>query len=122
MKIKQKIKSDTLSKVIAESMENKKAEDIKIINLKSIENSVTDYFVIATGTSNIHIDSISYGIEKDVFRILHEKPWKTEGKDNSEWVLIDFIDVVVHVFNKENRNEYNLEGLWGDGNENFKIK
>ncbi len=120
MKIKEKIKSNSLSKVIAESMENKKAEDIKIINLKNIKNSVTDYFVIATGTSNIHIDSISEGIEEDVLKNFHEKPWKTEGKDNSEWILIDFIDVVVHVFNKENRNQYNLEGLWGDGNENIK--
>lgn len=120
MKIKQKIKSDTLSKVIAESMENKKAEDIKIINLKSIKNSFTDYFVIATGTSNIHIDSISEGVEKDVYNHFHEKPWKSEGKTNSEWVLIDYIDVVVHIFNKENRTQYNLEGLWGYENEYVK--
>ena len=117
MKIKQKINSKKLSKFIAVSMENKKAEDIKIINLKNIKNSVTDYFVLATGNSNIHIDSIAEGIEEDVFNNFHEKPWSKEGKDNSEWVLIDFIDVVAHVFNEKNRNEYNLEGLWGDDNE-----
>ncbi len=98
-------------------MENKKAEDIKIIKLKNIRNSVTDYFVLATGNSNVHIDSIAEGIEKDVFNSFHEKPWNKEGKDNAEWVLIDFIDVVAHVFNEKNRTEYNLEGLWGDDNE-----
>ena len=95
-------------------MENKKAEDIKIINLKNIKNSVTDYFVLATGNSNIHIDSIAEGIEEDVFKNFREKPWKKEGKDNAEWVLIDFVDLVAHVFNEKNRTEYNLEGLWGD--------
>ena len=62
-------------------MENKKAEDIKIINLKNIKNSVTDYFVLATGNSNIHIDSIAEGIEEDVFKKFHEKPWSKEGKE-----------------------------------------
>ena len=99
-------------------MEGKKAEDIKIINLKKIKNSVTDYFVLATGTSSIHVDSIAEGIEDDVYKKLKEKPWNSEGKNNSQWVLIDFIDVVAHVFNEKNRSEYNLEGLWGDENEN----
>tara|TARA_A100000164_G_C21943553_1_gene792132 strand:+ start:3369 stop:3734 length:366 start_codon:yes stop_codon:yes gene_type:complete len=117
LKIKQKINSKKLSNFIAVSMENKKAEDIKIIKLKNIKNSVTDYFVVATGNSNVHIDSIAEGIEEDVFKNFHEKPWNKEGKDNAEWVLIDFIDVVAHVFNEKNRTEYNLEGLWGDNNE-----
>ena len=115
MKINQKINSNKLSKFIASCMEDKKAQDIRIIDLKKINNSVTDYFVLATGTSNTHIDAISDGIEVDVFKRFKERPWKKEGKDNKEWVLIDFVDVVAHIFNENKRSLYNLEKLWGDG-------
>lgn len=115
MKLDQNINSSKLSSYIADCMENKKAEDIRIIDLKKIKNSVTDYFVLATGNSNIHIDSIADGIESDVFKKFKERPWKKEGKINSEWVLIDFVNVVAHVFDKEKRKLYNLETLWGDG-------
>lgn len=115
MKLNQKVDSSRLSSYIADCMENKKAEEIRIIDLKKIKNSVTDYFVLATGNSNIHVDSIADGIEADVYKKYKERPWKKEGKDNSEWVLIDFVNVVAHVFDEEKRNLYNLETLWGDG-------
>ena len=60
-------------------MDDKKAEDIRIINLKKIENSVTDYFVLATGNSNIHVDAIADGIQEDVLKKFNERPWKKEG-------------------------------------------
>ena len=115
MKLNQKVDSSRLSSYIADCMENKKAEEIRIIDLKKIKNSVTDYFVLATGNSNTHVDSIADGIEVDVYKKYKERPWKKEGKDNSEWVLIDFVNVVAHVFDEEKRNLYNLETLWGDG-------
>ncbi len=115
MKLNQKVDSSRLSSYIADCMENKKAEEIRIIDLKKIKNSVTDYFVLATGNSNTHVDSIADGIEADVYKKYKERPWKKEGKDNSEWVLIDFVNVVAHVFDEEKRNLYNLETLWGDG-------
>ena len=115
MKLNQKVDSSSLSSYIADCMENKKAEEIRIIDLKKIKNSVTDYFVLATGNSNTHVDSIADGIEVDVYKKYKERPWKKEGKDNSEWVLIDFVNVVAHVFDEEKRNLYNLETLWGDG-------
>ena len=115
MKLNQKVDSSRLSSYIADCMENKKAEEIRIIDLKKIKNSVTDYFVLATGNSNTHVDSIADGIEDDVYKKYKERPWKKEGKDNSEWVLIDFVNVVAHVFDEEKRNLYNLETLWGDG-------
>ena len=96
-------------------MEDKKAQDIRIIDLKKINTSVTDYFVLATGTSNTHIDAISDGIEIDVFNRFKEKPWKKEGENIREWILIDFVDVVAHIFNENKRSIYNLEKLWGDG-------
>ena len=83
-------------------MDDKKAEDIRIINLKKIENSVTDYFVLATGNSNIHVDSIADGIQEDVLKKFNERPWKKEGIENREWILIDFVNVVAHIFDERN--------------------
>tara|TARA_B100000686_G_C16660037_1_gene900400 strand:+ start:658 stop:978 length:321 start_codon:yes stop_codon:yes gene_type:complete len=96
-------------------MEDKKAKEIVIINLKKINNSITDYFVLATGTSNTHIDSIGEGLEYDVFNKFSEKPWNIEGIKNRKWVLIDYINVVAHIFNQDKRKLYDLEKLWGDG-------
>tara|TARA_B100000925_G_scaffold78454_1_gene55454 strand:+ start:1339 stop:1653 length:315 start_codon:yes stop_codon:yes gene_type:complete len=96
-------------------MDDKKALDIRIINLKNIKNSVTDYFVLATGNSNVHIDAIAEGIQDDVYKKYNERPWKKEGIENREWILIDFVNVVAHVFDESKRNLYNLENLWGDG-------
>jgi len=115
LKIKDKINSDKLSKFIANCMDDKKAEDIRIINLKEINNSVTDYFVLATGNSNIHIDAIADGIQENVFKEYNERPWKKEGIENREWILIDFVNVVAHIFDEKKRNLYELEKLWGDG-------
>ncbi len=115
MKIKQKINSDKLSSFIANCMGDKKATDIRIINLKNIKNSVTDYFVLATGNSTIHIDAIADGVQVDVYKEYQERPWKKEGIENSEWILIDFVNVVAHIFDENKRSLYNLENLWGDG-------
>ena len=115
MKIKQKINSDKLSSFIANCMDDKKAIDIRIINLKNIKNSITDYFVLATGNSNIHIDAIADGVQVDVYKKYKERPWKKEGLENSEWILIDFVNVVAHIFDENKRGLYNLENLWGDG-------
>ena len=76
-------------------MNENKAEDIKILNLKKINNSVTDYFVLCTGKSTTQIDAIADNIEEKVSKKFSEKPWKKEGKINKEWILIDFVNVVV---------------------------
>ena len=115
MKLNKNINSDKLSSFIAHCMDDKKALDIRIINLKNIKNSVTDYFVLATGNSNVHIDAIAEGIQDDVYKKYHERPWSKEGIENSEWILIDFVNVVAHVFDENKRSLYNLENLWGDG-------
>mgnify|MGYP002824703511 FL=1 len=115
MKLNKNINSDKLSSFIAHCMDDKKALDIRIINLKNIKNSVTDYFVLATGNSNVHIDAIAEGIQDDVYKKYNERPWRKEGIENREWILIDFVNVVAHVFDESKRNLYNLENLWGDG-------
>ena len=111
----QLVNSKKLSNIIAKSMKDKKAKEVSIINLEKIKNSICDYFVICSGNSDIQIDSIAENIEKKVYENTNEKPWKKEGKDNREWILIDFVDVVAHIFNENKRSIYNLEKLWGDG-------
>ena len=72
------------------------------------------YFIICDGSSNIQVNSIISSINKVVRKGIKEKPYQIEGIENSEWVLMDYVDVVVHVFKKEKRNFYDIESLWGD--------
>ena len=106
--------SDILLETIINGMQEVKGKDISVLNLKEIETAVCKYFVICSGTSNIHVSSISDNIRKFVSKEIKEKPWGTEGEDTSEWVLMDYSDIVVHVFQTQIREFYNLEDLWGD--------
>ncbi len=106
--------SDLLADVIVHGIQEKKGEDIVTLNLKNLPNAVTDYFIICSGTSNTQVDAITDSIEKEVREALGDKPISIEGKQSSEWVLMDYVNVVVHVFQKDIREFYNLEALWAD--------
>ncbi len=108
------ITSTRLSEVIVEGMLEKKAEDVVIMDLREVKTAVADYFVICSGNSDTQMDAISESIEEQVQKTTSQKPWKREGGDRKEWILIDYVDVVVHIFNKEKRKFYALEELWGD--------
>jgi ribosome-associated protein len=105
---------DTLISEIIDGIEDVKGLDIKILDLREIENTVTQYFVICNGGSNTQVNALVGSIQKKVSKSLHEKPWHIEGLDNSEWVLMDYVDVVVHIFQKHIREYYDIESLWGD--------
>tara|TARA_Y100000991_G_scaffold96533_1_gene72827 strand:+ start:159 stop:530 length:372 start_codon:yes stop_codon:yes gene_type:complete len=106
--------SDNLIGLIIQGMEDIKGEDISVLDLRKIENTVCDYFIICDGSSNIQVNSIISSINKVVRKGIKEKPYQIEGIENSEWVLMDYVDVVVHVFKKDKRNFYDIESLWGD--------
>jgi len=106
--------SEKLSDVIVKGMLEKKAADIVVMDLRKIKNAVADFFVICSGNSDKQLDAISDSIDAEVFKTLKENPWHTEGKHNKEWMLLDYIDVVAHVFRKDRREFYALERLWGD--------
>ena len=106
--------SETLSDVIVKGMQEKKATDIVVMDLRKIKNAVADFFVICSGNSDKQLDAISDSIDAEVFKKLKENPWHTEGKNNKEWMLLDYINVVAHVFRKDRREFYALERLWGD--------
>ncbi|MDP2040139.1 MAG: ribosome silencing factor [Algoriphagus sp.] len=106
--------AEALSKVIVKGMEEKKASEILVMDLRKIKNSVTDFFVICSGNSDTQLEAISESIEAEIQKVNETPARKVEGKSNGEWVLMDYFDVVVHIFLKEKRNYYGLEELWGD--------
>jgi len=111
---KPKSGEDELISTIISGVEKMKGLDVSILDLRDIENTVCSYFVICSGSSNTHVNAIVNSIQKTVSKELKEKPFHTEGGDNSEWVLIDYINIVVHVFQNHIREYYNIEQLWGD--------
>ncbi len=93
---------------------NKKGKHVLKLDFTAIQNSVCKYFIICHGDSNIHVTAIAEAIEERVEEKNNEKVWKREGLENAQWVLLDYVDVVVHVFQKSYRDFYNLEDLWAD--------
>jgi ribosome-associated protein len=111
---KNTVSTDVLLTNIIKGIEEVKGNDIEILDLRAIETAVCDYFVICNGTSNTQVNAIVNSVQKTVSKELKDKPWHIEGTDNAEWVLMDYVSIVVHVFQKEIREYYNIEGLWGD--------
>lgn len=106
-------KDDLLANII-KGIEDVKGADIDVLDLRDIENTVCDYFVVCNGNSNTQVAAISNSIQRAVSKELHEKPWHVEGLENAEWVLMDYVNIVVHIFQKHVREFYNIESLWGD--------
>jgi ribosome-associated protein len=99
---------------IVESIQDTKGEDIQIFDLTAIENSAADTFIICSGNSNTQVSAIAGNIEKKVRNDIQERPWHVEGTENAMWILVDYVSVVVHVFQKQIRDYYEIEELWGD--------
>ena len=106
--------ADILANVIIEGMQENKAKEIVSLNLKEIETAVCDYFIICHGTSNTHVSAIADSVIDETIKTLKDKPFNKEGFENGEWILLDYGNVVAHVFQREIRNFYNIEKLWGD--------
>jgi ribosome-associated protein len=111
---KRKASADELIPLILHGIEEVKGLDINLLDLREIENTVCDYFIICNGTSNTHVNAIVNSIQKSVSKASKDKPWHVEGRENGEWVLLDYVNVVVHVFQPQAREFYDIEGLWGD--------
>lgn len=95
-------------------IENVKGGNIHQLDLRDLDNTPCDFFIVCSGNSNTQVSAIVNSVQKTVSKALHEKPFHTEGLDNAEWVLIDYVSVVVHVFQNQIRDYYNIEELWGD--------
>jgi ribosome-associated protein len=108
------ISNDDLLANIIKGIEDVKGADIDILDLREIDNTVCDYFIICNGNSNTQVNAITNSIQKVVSKELKDKPWHVEGSENGEWVLMDYVNIVVHIFQKHIREYYNIESLWGD--------
>lgn len=106
--------TDLLTNTILEGILDKKGERITLLNLEKVENAFCDRFVICQANSNTQVSAIAESIEKKVKEDLNERVHHREGLDNSIWVLLDFNEVLVHIFQSEYREHYKLEELWGD--------
>lgn len=110
IKTDKKILVDT----IITGIENVKGEEIVVMDLTEIENAITEYFIICTANSTTQANAISSSVERLVRNEIKERPWHVEGIGNNQWILLDYVSVVVHVFLKETREYYDIENLWGD--------
>lgn len=113
-KIDKEITSEVLRDSIVEGMQDNKAKNIIILDLRKVENAVTDFFVICNGDSSVQIEGIANSVVRNTRKELKERPWNQHGKGISEWVLLDYVSVVAHVFSKSMRDYYELEELWAD--------
>ena len=123
------IEKKLLIEKIIEAIQDTKGEEIKLLDLTKIENSAADYFIICSANSNTQVNAIAGNIEKKVRNELKNRPWHVEGTENAMWILVDYISVVVHIFQKHIREFYDLEDLWSDAkitsideNNNFTFK
>lgn len=102
-----------LAYAAVEAALDKKAHDISVMDLRGV-SGVADYFVICTGDSDLQIKAIADSVRDRIREEYTERPWHVEGYEHLQWVLVDYVDLVVHVFNTERRTFYGLERLWGD--------
>ena len=113
-KTQQEKETKVLLDAIIEGIERKKGQDIVKIDLTKIEHSECNYFIVCHGNSNTQVDAIARSVEDTVEEIIGEKTWHTDGYQNSIWVLLDYSNIMVHVFQHEARNHYKIEKLWAD--------
>ena len=106
--------TNILLKHIVNTIQDAKGKEIMSLDLREIEVSICKYFIICTGTSSTHVNSIESKIKNTISKNLGEKPWGTEGNSVGEWVLMDYYDIIVHIFQEKTRTLYNIEDLWGD--------
>ena len=99
---------------IIEGITEVKGQNIKVLDLRSLENSVCDYFIICEGNSNTQVSAIHGSVLKLVRENLKDRPWHVEGAEQAQWILMDYVNTVVHIFQKETREFYDIEGMWGD--------
>lgn len=106
--------SNHLAEAVVLGMQEKKASEIVRLDMREINATLADYFVICHADSTIQVNAIAKSVEDEVRKVFGESVWHKEGQANGEWILLDFVDVVVHIFKKEKRSHYGIEDLWGD--------
>lgn len=114
-KAKTKIsEGEVLAKIAMQAMQDKKTSDIVVLDLRDISGAAFDFFVIGTGNSPSHLDAIENEIELKIKSLTGDSPYHREGQQNAQWIVLDYVNTVIHLFQKESRDYYQLESLWAD--------
>jgi ribosome-associated protein len=117
LKINMAIKIDAtniLLENIINAIKDVKGQEIISLDLRKLDTAISNYFVICTGNSNTQVKAIEGSIKKSISKNLEEKPFNVEGSNVGEWILMDYSDIIVHIFQEKTRNFYNIEDFWGD--------
>jgi ribosome-associated protein len=114
VKSKKSKPEESLKDLIVLGMQDKKATNVAVIDLRSYKEAIADFFVVCSGNSDTQVEAIAESVDKMVFKLSGESPRHKEGYTTAEWILLDYVDVVVHVFKADKRRHYALEELWGD--------
>lgn len=106
--------STYISELAIHGMQEKKGNDLVRLDLRNINSSVADYFVICHADSATQVKAIAHSVEEEIYKAIQQDPWRKEGLEHGEWILLDYIDVVIHIFRTDKREFYGVEDLWGD--------
>lgn len=106
--------STYLSEIAIHGIQEKKGNDIVRLDLRELNSSVSDYFIVCNADSSTQVKAIADSVEDEIYKETQLSPWRKEGLDNAEWIILDYFDVVVHIFRTEKRDFYGIEDLWGD--------
>jgi ribosome-associated protein len=114
--VKNKVLNEStyISELAIFGIQEKKGNDIVRLDLRNINSSVSDYFVICHADSTTQVKAIANSVEEEVFKAIKQDPWRKEGLEYGEWILLDYINVVIHIFRTDKREYYGVEDLWGD--------
>jgi ribosome-associated protein len=106
--------STRISEMVIHGMQEKKGNDIVRLDLRNIHAAVADYYVVCHAESAPQLRALALSVEEELYKAFKLDPWRKEGQQHAEWILLDYVDVVVHIFKTDKRQFYGLEELWGD--------
>ena len=106
--------STYLSEIAVHGIQEKKGNDIVRLDLRNLNSSVSDYFIVCNADSSTQVKAIADSVEDEIYKSTQTHPWRKEGLESAEWIILDYFDIVVHIFKTEKRNFYGIEDLWGD--------
>jgi ribosome-associated protein len=106
--------STYLSEIAVHGIQEKKGNDIVRLDLRNLNSSVSDYFIICSANSSTQVKAIADSVEDEIYKNTQTNPWRKEGQESAEWIILDYFDIVVHIFKTEKRDFYGIEDLWGD--------
>jgi len=114
--VKSKVLNEStyISELAIHGMQEKKGNELVRLDLRNINSSVADYFVICHADSATQVKAIANSVEEEIYKAVQQDPWRKEGLEYGEWILLDYVDVVIHIFRTDKREFYGVEDLWGD--------